>query len=597
MRLGLVLGTLLLASSVAHAVSLGGWWRAQATGEPPQLVQVTQAGDTVTISVTLSSFPGQLGGTISGVGEFDLTGTGYPCSFPAVQYASRLLPGATVLDGFYVCPSQYQGRLTLTRCTCHDGNTVNGDGCDVTCQVEPCFTCAGDPSVCTPTPDGGACDDRRDCTAGETCAAGACGAASPVVPCTDMSGLWSVVASNPFGSTPPAVAEVVQRDGIVTLAGVPTAFNGAQDLIGTIDRATGAFDVAFPSGLAHVVGCPRFSSQTGTAGASTFSSSGTEYDDHHLMCEGFELDVTGTRTPCGNGVLDPGEACDDGNNASGDGCDLACAIEPCFACSGQPSACVRDVGASCDDGNSCTTGDVCTISTCAGVVVADGTGCTDGQSCTTGDACVAGACVGSAVTCPTCESCDPSSGACAAAPRATCLASTAPTRTVLKLRNATPDTKDSISWTWANGAATTLGDLGDPVTTDRYALCVFGGTTPAPALLAAIAPAGGTCAGKPCWTAKATKGFVYKDKDATPSGLTNVVLQPGVAGKAKVKVKGKGPLLASGDGVGFPSLPLPLPLRLQLQGENGACFEARYDGSGVQVNDAASGKFKARAVP
>jgi hypothetical protein len=40
-----------------------------------------------------------------------------------------------------------------------------------------------------------------------------------------------------------------------------------------------------------------------------------------------------------------------------------------------------------------------------------------------------------------------------------------------------------------------------------------------------------------------------------------------------------------------------LPLRLQLQGENGACFEARYDSSGVLVNDAASRKFKARAAP
>ena len=30
---------------------------------------------------------------------------------------------------------------------------------------------------------------------------------------------------------------------------------------------------------------------------------------------------------CGNGVLDPGEACDDGNTASGDGCSATCTIE------------------------------------------------------------------------------------------------------------------------------------------------------------------------------------------------------------------------------------------------------------------------------
>jgi len=31
---------------------------------------------------------------------------------------------------------------------------------------------------------------------------------------------------------------------------------------------------------------------------------------------------------CGDGVVDPGEACDDGNTLGGDGCDRACAIEP-----------------------------------------------------------------------------------------------------------------------------------------------------------------------------------------------------------------------------------------------------------------------------
>jgi hypothetical protein len=32
-------------------------------------------------------------------------------------------------------------------------------------------------------------------------------------------------------------------------------------------------------------------------------------------------------------------------------------------------------------------------------------------------------------------------------------------------------------------------------------------------------------------------------------------------------------------------------------GEHGVCFEARYAAAGVLVNDAASGKLKARATP
>ncbi|MCB9570076.1 MAG: hypothetical protein H6710_23125 [Myxococcales bacterium] len=44
------------------------------------------------------------------------------------------------------------------------------------------------------------------------------------------------------------------------------------------------------------------------------------------------LCVVGVESPpaplCGDGVVDPGEACDDGNNVGGDGCDPTCAVEP-----------------------------------------------------------------------------------------------------------------------------------------------------------------------------------------------------------------------------------------------------------------------------
>lgn len=53
---------------------------------------------------------------------------------------------------------------------------------------------------------------------------------------------------------------------------------------------------------------------------------------------------------CGNGRLDPGEVCDDGNNRSGDGCPADCTA----ACGDG----VRDPGEACDDGNT-TDGDGC----------------------------------------------------------------------------------------------------------------------------------------------------------------------------------------------------------------------------------------------
>jgi cysteine-rich repeat protein len=73
---------------------------------------------------------------------------------------------------------------------CDDGNAANGDGCSADCQVELCFQCAGNPSVCTPLADGSACDDGNPCTTAACDGSGACVVSSVVIatmcaqPCT-----------------------------------------------------------------------------------------------------------------------------------------------------------------------------------------------------------------------------------------------------------------------------------------------------------------------------------------------------------------------------------------------------------------------------
>lgn len=65
---------------------------------------------------------------------------------------------------------------------------------------------------------------------------------------------------------------------------------------------------------------------------------------------------------CGDGTVDSGEECDDGNTTSGDGCSATCTIEPPpppAPCCGDGSV---DAGEACDDGNT-TDGDGCS-STC-----------------------------------------------------------------------------------------------------------------------------------------------------------------------------------------------------------------------------------------
>jgi cysteine-rich repeat protein len=83
---------------------------------------------------------------------------------------------------------------------------------------------------------------------------------------------------------------------------------------------------------------------------------------------------TGTHTcgtgNCGNGKKTGNEGCDDGNNASGDGCSSTCTVEPGYSCVGDsPSVCSPICGdgvlkgaEACDDNNAMS-GDGCS-STC-----------------------------------------------------------------------------------------------------------------------------------------------------------------------------------------------------------------------------------------
>jgi fibro-slime domain-containing protein len=69
---------------------------------------------------------------------------------------------------------------------------------------------------------------------------------------------------------------------------------------------------------------------------------------------------------CGNGTVDPGETCDDGNAASGDGCSSTCQLEPGWQCPIPGARCIdKQCGdgivagsEQCDDGNT-VSGDGC----------------------------------------------------------------------------------------------------------------------------------------------------------------------------------------------------------------------------------------------
>jgi MYXO-CTERM domain-containing protein len=76
-------------------------------------------------------------------------------------------------------------------------------------------------------------------------------------------------------------------------------------------------------------------------------------------------DPTSCARYCGDGTLDPGEACDDGGNAPGDGCNAACVVEFCG------DGIVNDVDEGCDDGANGDDRDAC-LDTCVPASCGDG---------------------------------------------------------------------------------------------------------------------------------------------------------------------------------------------------------------------------------
>ena len=101
------------------------------------------------------------------------------------------------------------------------------------------------------------------------------------------------------------------------------------------------------------------------------------YDISHIV-----LTTTDKVDPyCGDGTLDPGEECDDGNNVDGDGCSAECTVEAVHFCGDG----IVDEGEVCDDGNkdnNDTCRNDCTIShTCGNGLLQEDLGevCDEGE--------------------------------------------------------------------------------------------------------------------------------------------------------------------------------------------------------------------------
>jgi len=138
--------------------------------------------------------------------------------------------------------------------------------------------------------------------------------------------------------------------------------------------------------LDHDTGIVSGAPEVGAAGTYNVTASASDASDVAVVT--FDWTVSGASGPiCGDGTVDAGEECDDGNLANGDGCTSSCTVEFCG------DGIVNNGGAeACDDGNT-VDGDGCS-STCTIEVSAfcgdgsldAGEECDDGNT-TDGDGC------------------------------------------------------------------------------------------------------------------------------------------------------------------------------------------------------------------
>lgn len=413
----------------------------------------------------------------------------------------------------------------------------------------------------------------------------------------DLTGDWY------FGidAQPSGLIQLVQSGTTLTMPGV-----GAT---GTIDPDSGAFTLTSP-----LLSPPSFcgfilNGQADMAG-NTFSGSGlvatTSPDCHSIFCAcqaTIPLIHFGSRSPCGNGVVDGGEACDGGHlGREGDCCQLGCSgpAEPAgTTCLADGSLCTIDT---CDAVGTCNhvagnAGTECrpafdpcdAAESCDGVAATcpsdakqpDGTDCSDPWFCNGEETdCQAGVCQSG--TAPCALGCDELTDVCLADCPAAPLSCRAAEKSRLLINGTGSEATDKLVWKWIRGEATSQGEFADPMLVTGYSLCLYAGTTQS-LVTDYVVPADANE-----WKAVGSKGYRFDDASAAADGISKLKLLGSAQDTAKVLAKGKG--------ANLPDLPLPLvpPVVVQLvHGQSGLCWGATFSEDQMTRNDEVQLKAKA----
>jgi len=286
----------------------------------------------------------------------------------AVDTAPDLPPTACTTDAAcddqVPCTADYCGDDGL----CHHG--VKAGTCLITGVCvdadtpqwgNACKTCrpALSPVAWSPL-DGAPCDDGDPCTAHDLCADGQCVPGAPDE-CDDGNPCTADACQPGVGCVHEGAC-ACQSDADCKALDDDDLCNGRLrcDKSGALPACAVDPSTVVTCDTSHDTPC-RASvclPSTGACVASAVNEGGACDDDdgctaddacHQGACAGTPCSARGlscvdgacTASECGNGSVDPGEACDDANDKNGDGCAKACQVEQGWACDGVPSLCVK----------------------------------------------------------------------------------------------------------------------------------------------------------------------------------------------------------------------------------------------------------------